>query len=265
MTIKPDEKDPFFSILILAHGPQSYLISLTLESLTNQTYSDFELLIIDAREEKKELVFKELKNRNVTIEMPVGTEPVEEEMLPILLEQAKGRYIHILRAGEYYLATHCLHWAAEALAAEDFPDLLCTGFIHHHSLSPTEFLYILPTKKNLVQGRFPAQAACLWKRKNLLDLLENNKNRWDCFVYGDLLCRYVEAGKGFGFLKRILIDYIYQVPTPRKAVRNVAEVGQVLLHHFGLRLSFARWFMRIAGHLIRWWVARVKKMFYPIT
>lgn len=244
--------EPIFSVLVLAYGPQAYLLSLTMDNLASQTFSDFEVLIADGRKEKKEIPMEEAK----IVKVPADMQP--REMTRILLEKAKGRYVHVLVAGEYYIGTRCLQWMADALAAEGFPELMCTGFIRHHSLSPTEFLYYPLSKKGLLQGNMPSLSACFWQRKTLIEFAGQE-------THGDLLCRFVETGKKAASLNRVLVDYIYQVPTPKRAIVNVVEAGKVLLRNFGPRPSILFWAARIACHFVRWWVARVKKMFHPIA
>src|SRR5579885_983113 len=121
------EERPLFSVWVLAYGPKAHLLSLTLDNLENQTFQDYEVLVADAREEKKEIPF----SRAQVVEMPPFTK--EEDRLKVLLERSKGRHVHILKAGEYYLSIHSLKWMAEALEAEGFPDFLGTGFILRHS------------------------------------------------------------------------------------------------------------------------------------
>lgn len=245
-------EEPLFSIWVLAYGPQAYLLSLTLDNLENQIFQDYEILIADAREEKKEIS----ETRAVIVEMPATTMP--QAMTKLLLEKSKGRYVHILKAGEYYLASHGLEWLAEKLNQENYPELLCTGFIRHHSLSPSEFHYYPLSKKNLLQGRFPAQAACVLQRKIFL-------THPPAPTFRDLLCEFLESGQRTAFLDRIIVDYIYQVPSPKRAIAQVAETGKVLLRHYGPRPAFALWSCRVACHFVCWWFARIKKMFHPIA
>ncbi len=244
--------EPFFSVLILAYGPKSYLLSMTIDHLASQTFTDFEVLIADAREEKKEIDFPK------AVIVPFSPEASTLEMVHHLLNRANGRYIHLLRAGEYYLATHCLQWLADGAAAEGYPDLFCTGFIQRHSLSPTEYLYYAPTKENLMKGKFPSQPALFWKRKSLIEMAPSSG-------HVDWLCRFVEKGKHCAFINRIFVDYLYQAPTKRTAIGNVKDSGRVLLRYYGPRPTLALWFSRIALHFIRWWCARVKKMFHPTS
>jgi len=212
------DSEPFFSIILLTHTPQSHLAPLTIESIEKQTFKNYEFLAD--------------------------------------LTQAKGRYVHILRAGEYYIGDRCLEWMAESLAQENFPDVSCTGFIQHHGMAPTEFLYYSFSKPNFVQGKFPSLSSCWWERKTLLEFMP--------LSFPAIYCRYVAAGKKSVLLNRILVDYVYHSPTPSQALADVSRVGKVILNSYGPRLQLALWISRLSAHFLRWWVGRVKKMFRPI-
>ncbi len=254
---------PFFTIIIVALGPKSHLISLAIENLIHQTYKNFEVVIADAREEKAALSLHSLKERTILLDLALDIKPVE--MLRLAVRQAKGRYIHILSCGEYYLATHCLEWIAHALVAEKFPALLCCGFIRHLDLAATQFLYFPISKKNLIHGKFPPRSACFWQKDKIASLLSDDRTKWHRFVHGDLLCRYVAMRQPAAFIKRIFVDSIYQAGASRKRKERLVEMGNLLIHRFGLRFALLTWLYFIPLQLMQSWKLEIKRMFSPMV
>lgn len=240
---------PFFSVIVPIQSSKRYLASLTLDSIASQVFSSFEVLIIKGQVDDKKIF-----NSFSVYECPEA-----KDNLSLLmnkgLELARGKYVHFLLPGEFYLSRHAFSFMRDFIEKKEEPDLVYTGFFVHYSLSPSQIVLKQMTKEDLKGGRFCPSLQAYWFRKEAL--LPFNP-RYEIQGGFEMLCRfYLNPSVKRVWMKRVLTDYQYQKLHINKIFKQFWEVFVVILVHFGISAPFFRWLGR---NYLRLWQGCLRQL-----
>jgi len=254
--------DVLFSVVILLNDQNAYLLPFTLNSVSEQTFSSHEVIIIDSRKEKVDHeVFKNTLAHLTSIQS--FSDVNLYAMMNEGIKAAKGRYLHFLVPGEFYLSCHGLSLVKECLEHHHFPDLVYSGYIIRHSLSPPQTVFKQISSEDLKGGKLPMSLLAFWMKKEALLSVGLFDKKFEMQGGIDLICRFYRRNdlKKI-FLKRILTDYEYRRPPPKKVLRQQWETLLILWRHFGISKALFLWVARNHVRLFLWWLKNLKAAFW---
>lgn len=256
------QASPLFTIVLAVTDETAHLLPFTLESIFTQDFPAFEVLVIDGqkREHSVDIFYTHTFP-------PTRVVDAKEEGLFAMMNQglsiAAGEYVHFLEPGEFYISRHALTFVAEFIQAHALPDLVYTGSIIHHSLSPPEILMKQMSEEELKNGRVAKSVQSYWFRQNAIKNLKGFNPFYKVRGGFDLLCRFFHhPSLKRAFLKRVLTDYTYLKPPAKKICSYFWETLLILLTHFGVSAALFWWLAQSQLRLLVWSVKCIKGAFW---
>ena len=208
-------------------------ITLTLESLLEQNYPNYEILIIDggSRDRTLELV-KTFPQEKIQI---YSTPIVQRyEMLNKGISHAKGKYINCLFPGDYYISPFTLSLMVRLGLEKDFPHLMYCGTLLRDGKTQVKTLYRLLSRELLENGQQPTSLQSCWFRTDIVRELGKFNTKY--FQRGgyDFLCRYMMNSQyRTTSIKRILTDYDLRSVSRSMILRHFWETLRIVFAYYG--------------------------------
>ena len=116
---------PFFSIIIPAYN-RADLITLAINSVLNQTFQDFEIIVVDdGSKDNTEEIVKSIKDERIRYFKKVNEERSIARNFGI--EKSQGNYIGFLDADDYVLPNH-LEVAYQYCSSNGLPEIVHSGY-----------------------------------------------------------------------------------------------------------------------------------------
>jgi glycosyltransferase involved in cell wall biosynthesis len=247
-----NQEPPFFSVIVAVTDHNAHLLPLTLDSIAHQTYGSLEIILVDSRSDRNDgCAFSRTK-------VCISSESSIYSLFNQGLALSKGKFIHFLSPGEFYITPKALYFIREFLLAHREPDLVYTGYILRHSLAPPQNFFQVIGKEELKAGWLCFGLQPYWFKKEALQAVGNFNTRYESEAGFDLICRFfLEESLKKILLKRVLTDYQYQTAAPKKIIGQLLERIQSLFSDFGVnrvifgylasnQLRFVRWGMQNA-------------------
>lgn len=147
---------PFFSVVIPLYNKEQY-IEATLKSVLNQTFQDFEVIVVDDgstdKSLEKALTFKDSRI-TITKQKNVGVSIARNEGIKI----AKSKYIALIDADDFWYSNHLFELKKQILL---FPNagLYCNNYEIYYTkkiFRPANFNFNFDTKCLIVKDFFTA-------------------------------------------------------------------------------------------------------------
>ena len=140
--MKPTANSPFFSIIIPTFN-RAHLLVRAIESVVGQTYSGWELLVIDdGSTDETERVVREFEDTR--IHYFYKSNGGESSARNYGLSRAAGQYICLLDSDDYYYPEH-LEVCYRAIAGQDFPTAVFrTGMVYEGQGSQRQTPFFQP-------------------------------------------------------------------------------------------------------------------------
>lgn len=256
-----DYEYPKVSIIIPSYNcAQS--ISTTMESLLNQEYPDFEVIIVDGGSTDRTLeVVKGFANDKVHL-YSVSTQE-RYEMLNKGLSQSSGLYVNFLFPGDFYIYRETLKHMMSTALDHDKPHLLYCGTLLRDGRTEVKFLHRHLSLKLLRNGQQPTSLQSIWFRVEIFRELGKFNTSLRLRGGYELLCRFC-LHKNFRAVStnRVLTDYDLRWVTSRLVIRHFWETMRTVYKYFGM-WSTVRWlfFQKDMLRFAKLWFRRVKVAF----
>ncbi len=148
------KSDPFFSVIIPSYNRAS-LISKTIDSVLEQTYFNFEIIIIDdgSTDDTKGVVRPYLADRRVNYYCIINSERGAARNFGVA--QSKGKYVTFLDSDDVFLPVH-LQTAATKIREINDPPVIHLAYEILHMDGRVDAIPTLPNPVNrkLLEGNF---------------------------------------------------------------------------------------------------------------
>lgn len=229
------------SVIIPVYNAEKYL-SEAIESILNQTYTDFELLLIDdmSADNSKEIckTYCEKDNRIILFENNSeshGPGPTRN----IGLEHASGEYIYFMDADDW--ADESLLQCAIDRMRESNADIVQFGVIYEHSDRKNPEQYFWRGKDSLTKDEIKKNFSAYWKenRNSLwMHLFRREKVksiRFEEIIIGEDISYIMDAlcnAEKIAYIAKALYHYRYvEGSTSHRWVKNTIECREVIWNH----------------------------------
>lgn len=227
---------PVFSIVILVRD-FSHLFSITMESILNQTYKDFEIIVIKSKIKKEvEEGYRDQIHH---------VKEVEISSLSCLMNEglalAKGAYIQFLLPGDYLLSLNVLEKVNETVNKKE-PDLVYCSYLQREQDALPYVQEIPFHKKQLMKGHLPTRYQSCWFSSKMLHDFHGYDREYHFRPNLDLFCKILNKGSyKVVEIKQVLVDCVIRKKTAAEFLHRAHETYQIILHQFGLLVSI-QWF-----------------------
>lgn len=226
----------FFSIVILVRD-FPHLFPVTMESILNQTYKQFEVIVVKSH--VKQAVEEGYRDQINQIK------EVELKDLPSLMNEglflAKGQYIQFLLPGDYLLSLHVLEQIHKKIE-QTKPDLIYCSYLERKEEMPPYIQDFIFDKKQLSKGRLPTRYQSCWFSVQMLQDFKGYSPRYHFRPNLDLFCRIFKTRSyKTEQIKQVLVDFVIRKKTASDFLHRAHETYRIILDHFGI-LASIRWF-----------------------
>jgi hypothetical protein len=249
----PEEK-PFFSILVPLLDRTSPLFSFTMDSILSQSFSSYEIIVLDGRKDKHTLDLFLLYAPFLTCSYPSLNENIFF-MLNKGVSLAQGEYIHVLSPGEFYLSRHSLAFIRNFVEERQFPGFVQAGCLLRHSHSPPQVWISSLDREKLKKAEGSLNMQPYWFRKKIFSPSIKFDPRYQIQGGYDLVCRlFQEPSITKSFYPRILTDYEYRLGTSSYIIRQLFETFLISYRRFGWSSALFSWIGYNYQRLWKWWM-----------
>lgn len=254
------EEDLLLSIVVL-DIKNNYLLPITLNSILRQSDQHFEVLILT-----QNVVFQELNRLRKSysnlsfIEIPSD---VQANMLKnIALKKARGKYVHFLFPGEYYLSEFSLKFIFDEIKSEDFPDIICFSDLHRDIDSPSKIFFpALPGSSQRKKYYSIPIRDVFFLRETV-----NIEGGFDVRYFrlqGFALITKISLNKSYKILslRRVIVDYELQKDDPQKFIGYLPDLISIIYKYYGFRSLFCSSVIKEILEVFSSWLKRFKIFF----
>lgn len=234
------EQLPLVTIVIPTCNCAS-LISLTLESILNQQYSSYEIIVIDCSTDRTAEVVREFRSEKIRLYSV--EQNARYQMLNKGLSQAKGTYINFLFPGDFYLSIGTLQNMMALALDSDSPQLVYGGTLLRDGKSEAKILFRPLTIDLLKKGQQPTSLQACWFRTDAMRKIGKFNTHLTMRGGLELFCRFL-TNKDFRFnaLHRVFTDYDLRTVTMQMVMRHFWETLRIVYHYFGL-VATLKWLL----------------------
>jgi hypothetical protein len=251
-----------FSVIVPITDQNVHLLPFTMDSIASQMFHSFEVIIIDGQTKEHSLSIFDAY-RSCISRIYTALDRNLSAMQSKGVELAKGKFVHFLQPGEFYISRNSFHFIKEFIEKSDDPDLVYTGCVIRHSMSPPQQLFSQCEKENLKGGKIPYSLQAYWFKKQAIEAVGKFNTAYRIQGGFDLVCRfYLNTALRKVFLRRILTDYEYRLRKPKWVVRQFYEALVIIFRHFGLSKAAIFWMAQNHLRLLHWWSKSVKGAFW---
>lgn len=204
---------PTFSLIIPAYNSEKF-ISSTIESVLNQTFKDFELIIVDdgSTDATASILssYKEKDSRITVLSTPNSGGPVVPTNVGI--SKAAGTYITFLDHDDTWKA-HKLETLHKEFSTNKKPDFILSNveiFFEKDGTSVSSKADIVDTTlavEDLLSGKYFNTFSMMAVKRTLLERAGILDTKLRIFADYDLVVRMVALGAPYLFLKEPLVTY----------------------------------------------------------
>ena len=253
---------PYVSVIVPITDQNVHLLSFTMDSIASQAFGAFEVIVVDGQTREHSLAIFDAY-RHCVARFYTALDRNLSAMLNKGAELAKGKFLHFLQPGEFYISRNSLLILKEFVQQSSEPDLVYTGCIIRHSLSPPQQLFHPIEEETLKGAKVPYSLQAYWFKKEAVRL--TGKFNTAYLIQGgfDLICRFHRNPTlRKVFLRRILTDYEYRLRKPKWILRQIFETLVIIFRHFGLSKAVFFWIAQNHFRLISWWSKSIKGAFW---
>lgn len=262
MESEQQESLPFFTVVVVITDRNAHMVSLTMDCIAAQSFHPFEVIVIDGQVQEHSLeIFDAYKTIISRIYHALDLNLYS--MMNKGISLAQGPYMHFLMPGEFYISRHAFSFVREFIEQQQQPDLVCCGSIIRHSFSPPQIILQNTTLEELKGSRLSASLQAYWFRKEALISIGKFNTGFEIQGGQDMICRFfLNPSMKVTFMRRILTDYEYRRPSPKKIIQQFWETLLIICRHFGLSKAVIWWAAQNHLRLFRWWIKSIKSAFW---
>lgn len=224
--------------IIIATLNSAAALTLILDSLFLQDYSNFEVIIVDSGSTDR--TFEVVKSYQRSCMQIYAVDHFERyEMLNWGISHAKGLYIHFLFPGNFYLYYRSLSFIMELALAHDLPHLVYSSCLLHKA-GGDKILNRLLTLSLLKSGCQPTNLQSCWFHAEVFKEIGQFSSCYKTRGEFDLLCRFFLKQLRAVKSTRILIDYDLRSDSQNRILSHFWETGDILRRWFGFT-TYVKW------------------------
>jgi glycosyltransferase involved in cell wall biosynthesis len=252
-----------FSVIIPITDDNVHLLPFTLESIAEQIFDSFEIIIIDGRAKGDSLSIYDA-NRYRLKRVYIALDRNLSAMWNKGVDLSQGKYLHFMQPGEFYISRNTFRFLKEFIEKNPSVDLIYTGRIIRHSLSMPQQFFKQIEKIDLKGARVPQDGLqAYWFKKDTLLFLNKFDTRYRIQGGFDLICRlFQKPNLQKIFMPRILTDYEYRLPRPKWIIQQLIETLFIIFRRFGLGKAAFFWIAQNHLRFICWWSKSIKQAFW---
>jgi glycosyltransferase involved in cell wall biosynthesis len=235
----PDEAYPKLTIVIPTYNCSQH-ITVTLESILNQHYPSFEIIVVDGSSTDRTLeTIKRYSHDKIRIYSVSNDD--RYVMLNKGISQATGLYINFLFPGDFYIYNRTLrHMMAHALEKEK-PHMIYCGTLLRDGKKEVKTFFRPLTIDLLKNGQQPSSLQSCWFRADIFREIGKFNPSYKLRGGYELICRlYLNENLKTASTKRFLTDYDLRWVRWRLVFRHFWETFRIVYQYFGL-FSLLRW------------------------
>ena len=237
-------------------------ISLTIDSILEQHYPDFELIIVDAGSRDRTLeVIKNYRDERIHIYSVSGFQ--RYEMLNKGISQASGEYINFLFPGDFYIHREALHEMMTVVLDRQKPDLVYCGTLLRDGKSDPKILYRSLSLSLLRRGQQPTSLQSCWFKLDTFHLLGKFDTSYSLRGGFELMCRFcLHPDLREESIDVVLTDYDLRLVTRSMVWSHFKETLTTIRHYFGY-MAAVRWLFiqKDFFRMLRIWFRTLKVAF----
>ncbi len=237
-------------------------ITLTLDSLLDQTYHNFEILIIDGGSIDRSLeIIHSYRDPKIRIYSFTGFD--RYEMLNKGINLAEGEYISFLYPGDLLLSPHTLKSMMTYALENEKPHLVYCGTLLVDEKSENKILFRTMTQELLRKGLQPTALQGCWFRHDLFKELGKFNRSYHMRGGLDFFCRLLEKGNyRIAGLKRIWVGYDLYWVTSRDVFLHYLETFKIVWHYYNPVAAFLCLLRyKDASRFLHLWLKRLRVAF----
>jgi hypothetical protein len=253
---------PYFSIIIPITDCNIHLFPFTMDSIASQRFDSYEVIVIDGQTKEHSLsIFDAYRHHLARVDTALGCNL--SEMLNEGIDLSQGKYLHFLQPGEFYISQNSLHFLKEFINENHSPDLIYTGSVIRHSLTPPEQLFRQIELEDLKGAKIPYRLEAYWFQKDAILMTGKFNPAYQIQGGFDLICRFYRYPTlRKVFIRRILTDYEYRLQKPKWILHQLYETLVIIFRHFGFSKAAVFWIAQNHLRFICWWSRSIKEAFW---
>lgn len=224
-------EEPLFSIITITFNAEKELPP-TLDSVSRQTFHDFEYLIIDGKSSDNTVKIAQESGISATI----ISEPDKGlyDAMNKGMRKAKGKYLIFLNAGDAFHSPKTLTELASTAEANGYPDIVygqtqlvdqSRNFVGMRHLSAPNHL----TFKSFAKGMLVCHQAFVAKR----EIAEPYDMRYRFSADYEWCLRCLKKMKSSAYTGTILIDYLTEGLTEKNHKASLKERYRIMCDYYG--------------------------------
>ncbi len=233
---------PQVSIVIPTYN-RAYQLALTLDSIFQQKHLPLEVIIVDAHSYDPTMEITQ-RYSSQGVQLHSVSEWNIMEMYNRGITISKGRYVHFLQPGDYFLIPDALALIASHIAVNQWPDIVYWASLQPAVDDTVEVCYNSLTKGDLQQGLSPTfLKACIFRVETLRIL---GKFNGSFRVRGafDFFCRFCAyPGLRVTSINRVFIDDQRSSWRYRFPLGYLQESTAIIYHYFGFKWAL-KWLVK---------------------
>ncbi|MBA3958382.1 MAG: glycosyltransferase [Parachlamydiaceae bacterium] len=237
------------------------LISSTLESILNQDYPNFEVIVVDSSDDRTTEVIKGYRSEKLRIVSISSCKRYESFNKGLSL--ADGEYVNFLNPGDFYTYQATLKQMMSLAIDNDKPQMVYCGTILREARTEVKILYRVLTLDLLKNGQQPTSLQACWFRADALRKIGKFNPQYNMRGGFELMCRFfLESDFRFASIKRIFIDYDLRLVTRQMVITHFWETMKTIYHFFGIGATLRwLWHQKDIKRFIKLWIHSLKVAF----
>ncbi len=256
------EDAPFFSIFLIL-SDFTHMAHWSFESILAQSFPSFEVFVLEKEPSSTirsmgekggvKVHFLTSNNKNISV----------AEFLNKAIEKAKGKYIHVLQPGDFYLSSKGLEYVKQEIDKKPGSDLIYCSYLVRDEIAPPKAISYPISSQFLQKGKMPSRLQCCWFSKEIFAKVGLFNPKYARRPGLDFLCRvFLHKGCQFSSFKRVIVDYEPVKASSAQVIGYALETFKVIFHYFGIIKAISWWFSKEHPGFFRWGKDKVHKIFF---
>lgn len=251
---------PKVSIVIPTYN-SAQTIGMTLDSILNQDYPHFEVIIVDCSTDRTLEIVRSYKSEKIHT---FSTDQCKRfDLLNKGLMQATGKYVNFLFPGDYYIYHKTLKNMMILALDNKKPQMVYCGTQLRDPKGEVKTLYRDLNIDNLKLGNQPTTLQASWFRTDILLKIGKFNPNYKFRSAFDLICRlFTQIDFRFVSIKRVLVDSEPPIITWHRVIVYFWETLKTINRYFGF-VAMLKWlrYQKDFYSFIKLWLQQLKAAF----
>lgn len=230
---------PFFTIIVIVMDLE-HLLARTLDSIVFQTFQDFEILVIEAKEFHR--IGHILQSYpEYSISLHSDFREGYGEVMAEALKKAKGKYVHFLLTGDTYLSKFHLKIVHDLIQKDSEPEFVYSAYLKKN---PDENPSAICKKMSLTllkKGEMPSVFQSIWLLRSAIDQYGGISPKYHQRAIFALVCDMVKQNAKMSYCPKVLTDYEVRTWSTKRIALFFWDTFQILKRKFGLKSTLFWW------------------------